>query len=120
MASSDVQGTQHLPGGSASRGRAPLSPSGAGGTTRLKRLNEPVPVREVETNPEGVPVAIELRGRSWVVVEVAEQWRIDEGWWRATPVSRHYYRLVLEDGRIVTVFRDLGAAPDDSWWTHRP
>ena len=36
-----------------------------------------------------------------------ETWRIDDGWWRQRPVSRLYYRLALEDGRTVTVYRDL-------------
>jgi len=40
------------------------------------------------------------------VEAVLETWRIDNEWWRERPVSRVYYRLVLEDGRTVTVYRD--------------
>jgi hypothetical protein len=50
------------------------------------------------------------------VVRIAERWRIDEGWWGANPVSRLYYRLVLDDGRLVTVYRDLR---DETWWAQR-
>jgi hypothetical protein len=34
-------------------------------------------------------------------------WRIDDEWWREKPVSRLYWRVVLEEGRIVDVYRDL-------------
>ena len=41
------------------------------------------------------------------MAEVLESWRIDDEWWREQPVSRLYYSLLLEDGRAVTVYRDL-------------
>ncbi|HET9557925.1 MAG TPA: hypothetical protein VFS70_12365 [Actinomycetota bacterium] len=50
------------------------------------------------------------------MTRVAERWRIDEGWWGPNPLSRLYYRLVLSDGRLVTVYRDLG---DETWWAQR-
>jgi hypothetical protein len=52
------------------------------------------------------------------VAAVQERWRIDEGWWWEQPVSRMYWRLVLDDGRQVTVYQEL---PDDlSEPSHRP
>jgi hypothetical protein len=56
------------------------------------------------------------RRRPLPVTRVAERWRIDEGWWGPNPVSRLYYRLVLADGRLVTVYRDLD---DGTWWAQR-
>jgi hypothetical protein len=35
-----------------------------------------------------------------------ETWRIDDEWWWERPVSRLYYSLLLEDGRVVTVYCD--------------
>jgi hypothetical protein len=49
-------------------------------------------------------------------MQVAERWRIDEGWWGPNALSRLYYRLVLVDGRLVTVYRDL---VDETWWAQR-
>jgi hypothetical protein len=37
---------------------------------------------------------------------VLEVWQIDDEWWRRS-ISRRYATLALEDGRIVTAYRDL-------------
>ena len=39
--------------------------------------------------------------------EVLDSWRIDDEWWRKTPIVRIYYRVVMEDDRSVTIFQDL-------------
>ncbi len=91
------------------------TPPGVGTATRPRPLNAPVRVK-IRVDPDGFPRTIVLRGRRLLVVSVAERWRIDEGWWRDIPLSRLYYRLVLVDGRLVTVFHDLR---DTSWWTQR-
>ena len=80
--------------------RAPARPH------RLRPLREPRPV-DVEADEEGRPVAVTLSGRRLRVVHVQDAWRIDDEWWRERPVSRVYYELALEDGRAVTVYRDL-------------
>jgi hypothetical protein len=41
---------------------------------------------------------------------VLETWRIDDEWWREQPVSRIYWRLLLEDGRTIDVYHDLANA----------
>ena len=82
-------------------------------------LNAPMRI-PVKVDPAGEPRAIGLpgpgRGRAVPVAQVAERWRIDEGWWGPNPLSRLYYRLVLTDGRLVTVYRNLG---DETWWAQR-
>ena len=45
-----------------------------------------------------------------------ERWRIDEGWWSDQSVSRIYWRLVLDNGQLVTVFLDMD---DRTWWEQR-
>ena len=87
---------------------------------RPVNLPERIPV---QVGPRGEPRAVGLPGpsgrgrrRPVPVVRIAERWRIDEGWWGANPVSRLYYRLVLDDGRLVTVYRDLR---DETWWAQR-
>jgi hypothetical protein len=67
----------------------------------------------VEADSEGRPVAVTLSGRRLGVAEVQDTWRIDDEWWRERPVSRVYYELALEDGRRVTLYRDL---LQESWW----
>ena len=61
----------------------------------------------MDADGEGRPVAVTLRGRRLPVVQVQDTWRIDDEWWRERPVSRLYFEVALEDGRTVTVYRDL-------------
>jgi hypothetical protein len=49
------------------------------------------------------------------VTAVQEIWRIDDEWWRE-PISRRYYRLLLEQGSMCTIYRDL---LHDSWYEQR-
>ena len=90
-------------------------PGAASGHARIRPLNRPRPLR-VEADEDGRPIAVWLSprragvrpGRRYAVEAVLETWRIDDEWWRERPVSRLYYSLPLEDGRVVTVYRDLG------------
>jgi len=55
----------------------------------------------VETVPGGAPREVE-----GVAVEaVREEWLVEDRWWTPKPLRRHYYELVLADGRDVVVFR---------------
>lgn len=73
---------------------------------RLLSLNTPRPI-EAEAHADGRPALIKLGKRSIAVEEWHETWRIDDEWWRPKPVSRAYWRVSLEDGRVVDVYRDL-------------
>ena len=46
-------------------------------------------------------------GRALRVTAIEDQWEIDEEWWRSRPVSRMYYRVLLEDGQALTLYRDM-------------
>jgi len=50
------------------------------------------------------------------VERVEDRWRIDDEWWREEPVCRLYYKLLLEGGGHITVFRDLTG---DRWYEQR-
>ena len=67
----------------------------------------------MEADGEGRPVSVTLSGRRLRVVAVQDAWRIDDEWWRERPVSRLYWQVALEDGRVVTLYRDL---LQKSWW----
>ena len=88
----------------------------------IRPLDAPLPV-QVEVGGNGHPTAIGIsknRGAArkkagwraptcqWrQVSEVLDSWRIDDEWWRKTPIARTYYRVVMEDDRSVTIFHDL-------------
>ena len=73
---------------------------------RLRPLNQPRPI-QVETDESGEPQAVVLGRERLAVAAVQDRWRIDDEWWRQWPVSRMYFSLLLEDGRVVTVYQDL-------------
>ena len=52
-------------------------------------------------------------GQQIAVESIVETWRIDDEWWREKTVSRQYWRVVLEDGRVVDIYRDLITG---KWW----
>ena len=58
------------------------------------------------------PIAIERRERL-AVAAVQDCWRIDDEWWRERPVSRVYFQVLLGDGRVMTVYRELASR---RWW----
>ena len=88
---------------------------GTAGAGALRRLNEP---RELELRPgeDGAPEALRRNGRWLEVLEVQDRYRTDDRWWTQEPIARTYYDLLLEDGRVVTAFRDDGQG---GWWEQR-
>ena len=76
------------------------------GADRLRSLNRPR-TAEVEATEAGEPTALHVSGRRIVAESVLERWRIDDEWWRGRPISRMYYRVILEDGRLVDLYRAL-------------
>jgi len=80
-------------------------------TQLLQPLNRP---RQINVDAEeNAPIAVHLSGRRIAVEAVVEIWRIDDEWWRDRPISRLYWRVALEDGRVVDVYRDLASG---KWW----
>ena len=82
---------------------------------RLVPLGEPKVVT-VRTDEHGEPVHVRLPGKpARQVAVVRERWRIDDEWWRSA-ISREYRAVVLDDGRVVTLYHDL---LDGLWYAHR-
>ena len=71
----------------------------------LRPLNVPHPIR-VRTGAGGRPLAIRLKEGEQRVGQILEVWQIDDEWWRE-PISRRYANVTMENGQILTVFRDL-------------
>lgn len=82
---------------------------------RLKPLGQPKAV-VVHTDGLGEPVHVRVPGRpARRVAVVRERWRIDDEWWRQA-ISREYRTVVLDDGKVVTLFHDL---TEDAWYVQR-
>ena len=81
-----------------------MAPESASAKTHPLHTPRRIPV---EAGDSGGPLAVCLSGRRLAVEAVLERWRIDDEWWRDRPISRLYYRLLLEDGRTVDVYHAL-------------
>lgn len=82
---------------------------------RLKPLGQPVVVT-VRTDEHGAPTHVRLPGKTARRVEaVRERWRIDDEWWREQ-ISREYLAVVLDDGRVLTLYHDLS---DGLWYAQK-
>jgi hypothetical protein len=66
----------------------------------IRRLYAPRKVR-VEVDSDGKPCAVE----GIAVEDVREEWVVQDRWWTSRPLRRHYFELVLANGRNVVVFR---------------
>jgi hypothetical protein len=64
----------------------------------------------VRVDASGTPVAVTRTDRRHAaetrVEQIDETWRIAEAWWREAPQVRTYYRVILEGGRPLTLFRE--------------
>ena len=80
-------------------------------TIGFKGVNTPVPIA-VQENASHAPVAVTLKGRALSVESVMDRWAIDDEWWRDEAISRMYYQLVVENGRVVIVYSEI----DGSWY----
>ncbi len=93
---------------------------------RLRPLGFPSPVR-IRMDRKGNPVEVchlsrygagnqhrsGSRRSAKTVVSIREVWRVDDEWWRQ-PISRLYHEVVLENGKMMMLYRDL---TDGSWYT---
>jgi hypothetical protein len=71
-------------------------------TPGLRRLYVSRPVK-VEADSAGRPASVD-----GVAVEaVREEWVVEDRWWTPNPLGRHYFELVLADGRNLVVFRSI-------------
>jgi hypothetical protein len=55
-------------------------------------------------------------GQALRVTAIEDRWEINEEWWRTRPLSRTYYRVLLEDGQALTLYRDM---LNGRWYSQR-
>ncbi|MFN8110299.1 MAG: hypothetical protein U0Y82_10735 [Thermoleophilia bacterium] len=58
--------------------------------------------------PGGVPHAVIVPGgRRRSVMQVRDEWLVQDRWWTDQPVERHFFELLLEPGRVVVTYQEL-------------
>ena len=82
------------------------------GANSFRLLNPPIPI-DVRESTHQTPRVIKIRGRWHRVVSIVDVCNVDEEWWRERPIIRMYYRVNLENGSQITVFRDM---LDGAWY----
>ena len=70
-----------------------------------KPVNAPAAL-QVEEDALGLPLTVKLKRRE-AVISIEDRWRIDDEWWRAEPVARLYYAVLLASGQRLVLFKDL-------------
>jgi hypothetical protein len=70
-----------------------------------KPVNAPEALK-VDEDVLGLPLAVKLKRRE-AVISIEDRWRIDDEWWRAEPVSRLYYNVLLASGQRLVLYKDL-------------
>ncbi len=68
----------------------------------LRRLYVPRPAK-VEADSAGKPVTVD----GIAVEALREEWVVEDRWWTPQPLGRHYFEVVLADGRNTVVFRSI-------------
>jgi hypothetical protein len=71
-------------------------------TPGLRRLYVPRPTK-VEADSAGRPVTVD----GIAIEALREEWVVEDRWWTPHPLGRHYFELVLADGRNTVVFRSI-------------
>ena len=84
------------------------------GREGLRPISTPV-ATEVRGGPEGEPVEVRAGNRWHRVAHVEDTWSFDL-WWMPRPLTRTYYRVSREDGRLITLFLDHR----DGCWYRQP
>lgn len=91
----------------------------------VELLSRPEPVDAVAEVPDGPPVLLRWRGRSWRIRRADGPERIAPEWWRQddqelATTTRDYYRLEDGEGQRLWVYRDglYPAAAEPRWYVH--
>ncbi len=85
------------------------------GADRPHFLNTPQRV-DVQCDGQGLPVRVRVRQRWRSVQRIVDVWRVDDEWWARDEVQRLYVSVLTDDGRRLTLFRDMREA---TWWQQR-
>ena len=81
--------------------QVPVDPLGREG---FRPVSTPIAI-EVREGSDGEPIAARIGNRWHRIAHVEDAWSFDL-WWMPRPMTRTYYRVSREDGRLLTMFLD--------------
>ena len=101
---------------SESTNRRSLQPEEPQACRRPVRLfQRPPRIRVIALVPDGPPTWLAVHGREQLVARAWGPERIETAWWRGPDIRRDYFRVALETGEQLWVYRD---ATDGQWYLH--
>jgi hypothetical protein len=59
-------------------------------------------------------------GKRREVASIREDWLVQDRWWTDEPVDRHFFELLVEPGRVLTIFHDTAPATGSPTATPAP
>lgn len=81
------------------------SPRTATNPSALRALNAPEAI-SVQTIHQNWPSALVIGRAQSKVNEVLDAWRIEDEWWRDSPLIRTYFDVLVSDGRRIIIYHD--------------
>ena len=72
----------------------------------IRALNLPT-LLAVEEDHRQRSLAMFMGSRKLRIASVEDVWELVDEWWRKAPIARRYYRVMIENGPSVTLYRDL-------------
>ena len=81
-------------------------PKKAKASTAPPSPSTPMPTK-VQEDHEQRPVAVTIYGEKVAVGSIVEQWEDEEFWWRDDPVVRVTYKVSLEGGQEIAIFKNM-------------
>lgn len=84
--------------------------------SHIRPLNQPWVIQVVQEDVHEMPSKVNLRGREFSVLFILDIWEIADEWWRTDIIWRRYYRLIIEGGKYIDIFRDLVS---DVWYAQK-
>jgi hypothetical protein len=76
-------------------------------TGAFKPLSQPE-FLQVEEDIRGFPLAVRGSSRQRVLY-IEDRWSIDDEWWRAAPLARTYFAVMVASGQRQVIFKDMVA-----------
>jgi len=67
------------------------------------------------TNIEGIPTWAEYQGPMTKVIGIMELWADTGQWWKGES-EKMFYRIQLEQGQIMEIYKDLTTG---EWWLYK-
>jgi protein ImuB len=78
-------------------------------------FERPVPIRVMALVPDGPPTWLLYNSTEHTITHAAGPERLETAWWRGADVRRDYFRVTLDSGEQLWIFRDLSSR---QWFVH--